>query len=123
MEKIKALLMFEGNAEEAMNFYISIIPNSKIISLTRYWANGAGAGGTVMKANFLLNGTEYMSIDSPVKHAFTFTASISLFVTCVTEEEIDKVFAQLSAGGNIFMPLAPYPFNKKFGWCSDKFSV
>jgi predicted 3-demethylubiquinone-9 3-methyltransferase (glyoxalase superfamily) len=81
------------------------------------------AEGTVMKANFTLNGTEYMCIDSPVKHAFTFTASISLYVTCETEEEIDNAFGKLSDGGNIFMPLSTYPFSKKFGWLADKFGV
>jgi predicted 3-demethylubiquinone-9 3-methyltransferase (glyoxalase superfamily) len=123
MEKIKFFLMFEGKSEEAMNFYTSILPNSKIVDLTHYKANEAGAEGTVKKAIFSLNGEEYMCIDSPGKHAFTFTPSISLFVTCETEEEIDQVFGQLAAGGNILMPLGPYPFSKKFGWLSDKFGV
>ncbi|MEP6748909.1 MAG: VOC family protein [Bacteroidota bacterium] len=123
MEKIKTFLMFEGRAEEAMNFYTSIIPNSAIADVTRYKANEAGPEGTIMKATFTLNGTEYMCIDSPGKHSFTFTASMSLYVTCETEQQIDQMFGQLSDGGNIMMPLAPYPFSKKFGWVADKFGV
>ena len=115
--------MFEGKAEEAMNFYVGIIPNSAILYLKHYKANEAGAEGSVMQAGFTLNGTEYMCIDSPAKHSFTFTASISLFAVCETEEEIDTVFSKLSAGGNILMPLGPYPFSKKFGWLADKFGV
>ncbi|MEP6727301.1 MAG: VOC family protein [Bacteroidota bacterium] len=123
MEKIKTFFLFEGKAKEAMNFYTGIFPNSKIITETLYKKNEAGAEGTVMQAVFSLNGTEYMCIDSPGKHAFTFTPSISLFVTCETEEEIDNTFAKLAEDGNILMPLAPYPFSKKFGWLSDKFGV
>lgn len=64
-----------------------------------------------------------MCIDSSVKHAFTFTPAMSLFVTCDSETEIDEVFAKLSKGGNVFMPLQAYPFAEKFAWCSDRFGV
>lgn len=115
--------MFTGKAEEAMNFYTGIFPDSRITQITRYKANEPGAEGTVMKANFVLNGVEYMCIDSPPVHAFTFTPSISLYVTCENEAEIDNLFTRLSDGGNIFMPLAAYPFSKKFGWAADKYGV
>jgi predicted 3-demethylubiquinone-9 3-methyltransferase (glyoxalase superfamily) len=123
MKKPITFLMFSGKAEEAMNFYVSIFEHSKIESITRYKANETGTEGTVMKATFSINGQEYMCIDSPVKHAFTFTAAMSLYVNCESEEEIDRLYRQLSPEGNVFMPLAAYPFSKKFGWIADKFGV
>ncbi len=61
--------------------------------------------------------------DSAAVHAFTFTPSMSLYVRCEDEAEIDRVFAALSAGGQILMPLEQYPFSKKFGWLADRFGV
>ncbi|MNG41952.1 3-demethylubiquinone-9 3-methyltransferase [compost metagenome] len=58
-----------------------------------------------------------------MKHAFTFTPSMSLYVTCETEAEIDRLFGSLSEGGSVMMPLAAYPFSEKFGWLSDRFGV
>jgi predicted 3-demethylubiquinone-9 3-methyltransferase (glyoxalase superfamily) len=62
-------------------------------------------------------------MDSNVKHDFTFTPSISLYVVCATEEEIDRLFEQLSQGGAVAMPLAAYPFSDKFAWVADKYGV
>lgn len=123
-QKITPFLMFQdGNAEEAMNFYISLFDHSEIVNLTRYGVNEAGKEGTVMHAVFSLNGQEYMCIDSSVKHEFTFTPAMSLYVTCDTEEEINKVFEKLSEGGKILMPLGSYPFSERFGWVNDKYGV
>ncbi|WP_018211465.1 VOC family protein [Desulfitobacterium hafniense] len=123
-QKITTFLMFQdGNAEEVMNFYISLFDNSKIVNIIRYGANEAGQEGTVMHAVFSLNGQEYMCIDSYVKHEFTFTPAMSLYVTCDSKEEIDKVFEKLSEGGKILMPLDTYPFSERFGWVNDKYGV
>ena len=123
MQNTHTFLMFEGKAEEAMNFYTSILDNSAIKSISRYKANEAGPEGSVMHATFTLNGQEYMCIDSPGKHAFTFTPSISLYVTCDSEEEINILFEKLSMNGTILMPLDKYPFSEKFCWLSDRFGV
>ncbi len=123
MQKITTFLMFEGRAEEAMNFYTALFNDSAITHITRYGPGEAGAEGSVVHAIFTLNGQSFMCIDSNVQHAFTFTPAISLYVTCETEAEIDTLFAQLSAGGEIMMPLDSYPFSKKFGWLADKFGV
>ena len=123
MQKVTTFLMFNGRAEEAMNLYIPLFKQSEILSITRYGANEAGAEGTVQHATFTLNGQEFMCIDSSAPHAFTFTPSISLYVRCDTEQEIDTAFATLSQDGQIFMPLDQYPFSRKFGWLSDKFGV
>ena len=123
MQKITTFLMFDGKAEEAMNFYTSLFEQSEILDITRYKANEAGVEGTVMHATFSLDGQEFMCIDSVVKHDFTFTPAISIYVKCDTEEEINVVYEKLSESGEIFMPLAPYPFSEKFGWIADKYGV
>lgn len=122
-QMIHPFLMFEGTAEEAMDTYTSIFDSSEIINIIRYGANEGGKEGTVMHATFSIKGQEFMASDSYVKHAFTFTPSISLFVTCDSEEEIDQSFEKLSQGGEILMPLDAYPFSAKFGWINDKFGV
>jgi len=115
--------MFEGKAEEAMNFYTSLFDRSEIVNISRYDENGPGKEGSVIHATFTLNGQEFMCIDSYVKHAFTFTPSMSLYVTCETEEEIEAVFHKLAQDGSVLMPLGSYPFSKKFGWLNDKYGV
>ena len=123
MPKVTTFLMFEGRAEEAMNFYVSLIPNSKILSITRYGPNEAGAEGSVMYASFSLGGEEFRCIDSNVNHGFTFTPAISLYLDCETEEEVEGLYNSLSRGGQVLMALDRYPFSDKFAWVSDKFGV
>ncbi|HEY9534853.1 MAG TPA: VOC family protein [Mucilaginibacter sp.] len=123
MQKFTTFLMFEGRAEEAMNFYTSLFKNSEIAKVTKYDANGPGAEGSIMHATFKLNGQEFMAIDSHVKHAFTFTPSVSIYVTCEDEAEIDSTYAALTEGGSALMPLGSYGFSKKFAWVNDKFGV
>ena len=123
MQKVTTFLMFTGQAEEAMNLYTSLFKQSEILNVSRYGANEAGAEGSVQHATFTLNGQEFMCIDSSAEHAFTFTPSISLYVRCETEEEIDRMFTILSRDGQILMPLDRYPFSQKFGWLSDRFGV
>jgi predicted 3-demethylubiquinone-9 3-methyltransferase (glyoxalase superfamily) len=123
MQKITTFLMYEGKAEEAMNFYISLFERSRILSIQRYGPNEAGSEGSVMLARFSLGGQEFMCIDSNIKHDFTFTPSTSFFVACETESEIDRLFEMLSDSGQVLMPLDRYPFSEKFGWVNDKFGV
>jgi predicted 3-demethylubiquinone-9 3-methyltransferase (glyoxalase superfamily) len=122
-QKFTTFLMFEGKAEEAMNFYTSLFDQSEIISIERYGANESGDEGTVLQAAFSLNGQVFMCIDSSVKHGFTFTPAISIYVACDAEDEIDRVFESLSQDGSVLMPLASYPFSEKFGWVADKYGV
>lgn len=122
-QKITTFLMFDGKAEEAMNYYLSVFDQAEILSIQRYGADGPGTEGTVAHAIFSLYGQSFMCMDSNVKHDFTFTASTSLYVACATENEIDRFFEKLSQGGSVFMPLANYPFSKKFGWLADKYGV
>ena len=122
-QKITTFLMFEGNAEEAMTFYRSLFDDAKVVNISRYGADGPGKEGTVQQATFTLAGQPFMCIDSPMQHAFTFTPSMSLFVQCADEAEIDRLYAALADGGGELMPLGNYGFSPKFGWVNDRFGV
>ena len=122
-KSVATFLMFTGRCEEALNFYTSLISNSKVEDIARWGAGGPGKEGTVMRAAFTLNGVSFMATDSPAVHAFDFTPSMSIFVECDDEAELDRVFAALSEGGKTLMPLGNYGFSKKFGWCNDRFGV
>lgn len=124
MNKVTPFLMFQdGKAEEAMNYYTSLIEDSEITNIVRYGADESGDEGTVMQATFTLKGQEFMCIDSNVKHEFTFTPAFSIFVTCDSEEELDTLYQKLSEDGQELMPLGDYGFSKKFGWINDHFGV
>lgn len=124
MEKVTPFLMFQGGkAEAAMNYYTSLIEDSEITSISRYGANEAGDEGTVMHATFSLKGQEFMCIDSNVKHAFSFTPSFSIYITCDSEKEINNLYEKLITDGQALMPLDDYGFSKKFGWINDRFGV
>jgi predicted 3-demethylubiquinone-9 3-methyltransferase (glyoxalase superfamily) len=115
--------MFEGKAEEAINFYVSLFPGSALLEIARYGPGGPGAEGSVMRATFAVAGQQIMCIDSPIKHAFTFTPAISLFVTCDSEEEFRRLAAALSKGGSELMPPGDYGFSRLFAWVSDRYGV
>jgi predicted 3-demethylubiquinone-9 3-methyltransferase (glyoxalase superfamily) len=121
--QITTFLMFTGAAEEAMSFYISLFPGSRIVSIDRYGPGEPGAEGTVRSAVFELNATRYMCIDSPVQHAFTMTPAMSLFVDCDSREQLDALLEPLSAGGQVFMPPGSYGFSSWFAWVEDRYGV
>jgi predicted 3-demethylubiquinone-9 3-methyltransferase (glyoxalase superfamily) len=120
--RVTPFLTFEGNAEEAMNLYVSTIPNSEVLKIKRYGAEGPGPEGSVALAHFSLSGQLLYCSDSYVHHAFTFTPSISLFITCASDEEFERVSDTLAVG-DYFMPKANYGFSRKFGWFKDRFGV
>jgi predicted 3-demethylubiquinone-9 3-methyltransferase (glyoxalase superfamily) len=117
----RPFLLFEGQAEAAMNFWISIFPGATINSIQRYGAGGTGKEGAVMKAT--VAGQTVMCTDSVVHHAFTFTPSFSFFVTCESEEEMQRLFAALREGGSELMPLNNYGFSRLFTWANDRYGV
>ena len=121
--KISTFLMFRGQAEQAMNFYVSLFENSKIINISRYKKSEAGREGSVRQALFSLNGQDFMCIDSAAEHDFDFTPAISLYVNCESEREINQLFSRLSEGAKVYMKLNAYGFSKKFAWLEDKFGL
>ena len=122
-QEITTFLMFEGGAEEAMNFYLSLFDDAEVVSITRYGAEGPGPEGSVMQATFTLAGRRFMCSDSFVHHEFTFTPSVSMFVDCTDEAQLDRLYAALLGDRQALMPLGDYGFSKKFGWVNDRFGV
>jgi predicted 3-demethylubiquinone-9 3-methyltransferase (glyoxalase superfamily) len=112
MEKqiIPFLTFQKNNAEQAMNYYTELFDNSKIIDVRRYEKGGPAKEGTVMMAVFELNGRQFICSDSYVKHEWTFSPAISLFIECKADGELEKLFAKLSDDGKVFMPLDYYGF-------------
>ncbi len=115
MQKITPCLWFDDQAEEAVKFYVSIFPNSKIETVTRYGPAGAEAAGrperTVMTILFQLAGQEFMALNGgPV---FTFSPAISFMVDCKTQEEVDTLWEKLSEGGQV----------QQCGWLQDRYGV
>lgn len=124
IQRIITSLTFQKNdAEEAMNFYVSLFDNSKIIKVQRWGIGGAGKEGTIMLAIFELNGLKFMCTDSPPVHNWDFTPAVSNYVECENEEKMKTLFSKLSENGEVTMPLDYYGFSQKFGWVIDKFGV
>lgn len=127
MKSITTSLMFvgeqAGKAEEAIKRYTAVFPASKILSIDYYKLGEHEPEGSVKSATLTINGTVFMAMDSHLDHKFGFTPSMSLFVECDTEQEIEKVFRELSEGGTVLMPLDHYGFSEKFGWLNDRFGV
>ena len=111
MQKITPFLWFDGNAEEAANFYISIFKNSKMGTISRYGDAGPGAKGSVMSVTFQLDGQEFFALNGGPH--FKFTPAISFFVNCETQQEVDDLWEKLSAGGR----------TDRCGWLQDKFGL
>jgi predicted 3-demethylubiquinone-9 3-methyltransferase (glyoxalase superfamily) len=123
-QQITTFLTFqENNAEQAMNFYVELFDNSKIIEIQRYGKKGPGKERTIMKAVFELNEKQFICSDSFIKHEWGFTPAISNWVECETDKELENFFERLSGSGKVFMPIDNYGFSRKFGWVEDKFGI
>ena len=119
---IKPFLMFEGTAEEAMTFYVGLVPDPHPVRRSLR-PGRTGAEGSVVVASFVLAGLDIMCSDSPIEHAFSFTPSTSLFVTCASDTEIERLAGALLDGGEALMPLDDYGFSSRFAWVNDRFGV
>ena len=111
MQKITPFLWFDGKAEEAMKFYVSVFKNSKIGSVTRYGEAGPGPKGSVMTATFKLGGQEFVALNGGPQ--FKFTEAISFVVNCETQKEVDELWEKLSEGGE----------EGRCGWLKDKYGL
>ena len=111
MQKITPFLWFDSNAEEAMNFYVSIFKDSKILKIVRYGDAGPGPKGTLMVGTFQLEGQEFQALNGGPHHKFT--PAISLFVNCETQQEVDTLWEKLLEGGR----------EDQCGWLQDKFGL
>lgn len=111
MQKITPFLWFDRQAEEAMNFYVSIFRNSRVLTVNRYGEAGPGPKGLVMTASFLLDGQEFVALNGgPV---YQISPAISFVVNCETQQEVDDMWDKLGTGGQ----------EVQCGWLTDKFGV
>jgi predicted 3-demethylubiquinone-9 3-methyltransferase (glyoxalase superfamily) len=110
-QKITTFLWFDNNAEEAVNFYVSVFKNSKIINTTKYGDSGAGPKGSVMTVDFELDGQRFTALNGGP--TFKFTEAISLVVNCESQQEIDYFWEKLSEGGQ----------KVECGWVKDKYGL
>jgi len=111
VQKITPFLWFDGKAEEAMNFYVSVFKNSKIVRIARYGEGGPGTRGTVMTGTFLIEGQEFIALNGGPQ--FTFSPAISFLVNCGTQQEVDELWEKLSEGGE----------KQRCGWLKDQYGV
>jgi predicted 3-demethylubiquinone-9 3-methyltransferase (glyoxalase superfamily) len=110
-QKITTFLTFDGTAEEAVDLYTAVFPNSRVTSKRYYGPGGPGPEGSLMTATFELDGQEFSALNGGP--SFQFSEGISLFVDCETQDEVDHYWEKLSEGG------AEGPC----GWLRDKFGV
>lgn len=126
MQRVVPCLMFVGdqcgNAEEAMNLYISAFERSRVIDVDHFGPDDESERG-VKLARFELAGQELQAMDSSRPHPFSFTPAISIVVECDREQELDAAWATLADGATVLMPLDAYDFSPKFGWLQDRFGV
>ena len=111
MQRITPFLWFNDNAEEAINLYTSIFPNSKIGSVTRYGEGAPRPAGAVMTANFELDGLEFVALNGGPH--FSFSPAISFYVSCKTQAEVDDLWEKLAEGGE----------EQQCGWVKDRFGL
>lgn len=111
MQKIVPFLWFDDQAEEAMNHYVAIFPDSKVLSVIRYGEAGPGRAGRVMAVTFQLAGQEFRALNGGPQ--FTFTEAISLAVDCRTQADVDELWERLSDGGE----------EGACGWLKDKYGL
>ncbi len=111
MQKIVPFLWFNDRAEEAVNFYVSLFKNSRVVSVTRYGEAGPGPKGAVMMVTFQLAGQDFYALNGGPR--FTFSPAISLLVNCETQEEVDDLWEKLSEGGE----------TNQCGWLRDKYGL
>jgi predicted 3-demethylubiquinone-9 3-methyltransferase (glyoxalase superfamily) len=111
MPRITPFLWYDTQAEEAMQFYTSIFPNSSVVTVSRYGETGPGPKGSVMTAVFTLDGQQFIALNGGPQ--FTFTPATSFVIHCATQAEIDHYWDKLSAGGR----------QDRCGWLTDKFGL
>ena len=112
MPKIRPMLWFDGKAEEAARFYVSLFPNSEILEIARFGDVGPGPRGSVMTVSFRLGDQELVALNGGPQ--FKFTEAVSLAIEVETQEEIDRLWDALTADGG--KPV-------QCGWLEDRFGL
>ncbi len=118
MRKITPHLWFDKEAREAVEFYATVFPNSKIKSISTI--HGTPSGDCDI-ASFELSGQPFMAISAGP--FFKFNPSVSFHFKCTTKDEVDATWERLSQGAKVLMPLGSYPFSERYGWLEDKYGL
>lgn len=116
-------MTFSGSAEEAMDFYVSIFPNSKVLSRNKYGENMGGVPGTLINGTFEVRGQTMMVMDMAPEQAPDFSWMTSFFLGFETESEFDHAFEQLAKGGLVMMGPEPIMNLRKVAWITDQFQI
>src|ERR1700712_5227775 len=111
MQKITPNLWFDGQAEQAAEFYCSIFKNSRIVNVARYTEAGPGEPGSVMTVDWELDGQRFTGINGGPD--FTFDEAVSFLITCQDQDEVDYFWEKLTDGGQ----------EVQCGWCKDRFGL
>ncbi|MDU6091517.1 MAG: VOC family protein [Staphylococcus lugdunensis] len=121
--KITTFLMYNNQAEEAINLYTSLFDDSEIITMVKYDEDGPGEPGTVQHSIFTLNGQVFMAIDANSGQELPMNPAISLYVTVKDNAEMERLYNGLKKEGAILMPKTEMPPYKQFAWVQDKHGV
>jgi predicted 3-demethylubiquinone-9 3-methyltransferase (glyoxalase superfamily) len=133
-QKLTTFLAFQKDAEEAVDFYVSLFDDSEVLHTIRARAGEPGwTEGHLQHATFQLAGQQFMCINVPQPGArggdhapwdeYLFSPAMAIYVQCGTDEEFDRVYEGLAKGGEILMPVGTYGFSSKFAWVNDRFGV
>lgn len=112
MGEVTTFLWFDDDAEQTIRFYTDLLPDSEIVSLQRYADGMPGLGGKVMHAHFRLGGRDFFAMDAGPQHRFT--EAVSLYVACRDQDEVDRYWEALTAGGGAEQPC---------GWLKDRWGL
>ena len=122
--ELRTFLTFQGGAATAaLDHYRAVFADFELIEVVHYGQDDIGPDGSVKLAKFRLAGSELSCSDSPIDHEWGFTPAVSLWIECDDNNELERLFDQLSDGGRVFMPLDDYGFSTRFGWVGDRHGV
>ena len=119
MSNVSTFVMFQGDAQQAIDLYSELFPGFRVQQLQHY----DDESRRVRHATIDFDRHNLVFTDSPVSHDFSFTPAVSLHVNFATDAELERVFARLAEGGEVLMPIDDYGFSARFGWLNDRFGL
>lgn len=122
MSKVSTFVMFQGQAQQAIDLYSELFAGFKVQQVQHY--DDSNDGPLRIRQAFIdFDRQNLVFTDSPVSHDFGFTPAVSLFINFATDAELERVFARLAEGGEVLMPIDDYGFSARFGWLNDRFGL
>ncbi|MBI3311344.1 VOC family protein [Serratia quinivorans] len=122
MSHVSTFVMFQGDAQPAIDLYSELFTGFRVQQLVHFDESDGGPR-RVKHATIDFERHNLVFIDSPVSHDFSFTPAVSLHVNLATEAELERIFARLAEGGEVLMPIDDYGFSARFGWLNDRFGL